>query len=81
MNVLLRAVGIVVAAVAAFVMMTGTMILLERWTGRTPEQIGIVYGLGQIVLWAAFTTLIIWLAGRFRGGGPHDSSPPGPRSP
>lgn len=60
MKPLAATIGFLAAAILGFLLTTGVMTLVERWTGRTPEEIGILYGLAQIVLWAAFTSLLVW---------------------
>ena len=60
MKPLAATIGFLAAATLGFLLTTGVMTLIERWTGRTPEAIGILYGLAQIVLWVAFTSLLVW---------------------
>lgn len=64
MKTLVRVVGVVVIIIVAFFLATATMSLFEKWSGRTPEEVGVLYGIGQVVLWIFYTALIMRFTSR-----------------
>ncbi len=58
MAMVVKVAKMAVIVVAGFLLSVLVMNLIGGAAGRTPEQIGVLYGIGQLAVWIGFVVIV-----------------------